>query len=55
MNGETEGRATNTWASYRAAFTNPRSQLNILVQIGLRKENDLPDVPLLTDLLMSDA
>jgi tripartite-type tricarboxylate transporter receptor subunit TctC len=53
--GETEGRATNTWASYRAAFTNPRSQLNILVQIGLRKENDLPDVPLLTDLVKSDA
>jgi tripartite-type tricarboxylate transporter receptor subunit TctC len=53
--GETEGRATNTWASYRAAFTNPRSQLNILVQIGLRNENDLPDVPLLTDLVKSDA
>jgi tripartite-type tricarboxylate transporter receptor subunit TctC len=52
--GETEGRATNTWTGYKASYPDPKSKLNVLVQIGLRKEPDLPDVPLLTDLLKND-
>ena len=53
--GETEGRATNTWTGYKASYPDPKSKLNVLVQIGLRREPDLPDVPLLTDLLKNDA
>jgi tripartite-type tricarboxylate transporter receptor subunit TctC len=52
--GETEGRATNTWTGYKASYPEPKSKLNVLVQIGLRKEPDLPDVPLLTDLVKND-
>jgi tripartite-type tricarboxylate transporter receptor subunit TctC len=53
--GETEGRATNTWTGYKASYPDPKSKLNVLVQIGIRKETDLPDVPLLTDLVKNDA
>jgi tripartite-type tricarboxylate transporter receptor subunit TctC len=53
--GETEGRATNTWTGYKASYPDAKSKLNVLVQIGLRREPDLPDVPLLTDLLQNDA
>jgi tripartite-type tricarboxylate transporter receptor subunit TctC len=53
--GETDGRATNTWSSYRASFADPKAKLNILVQIGLRKEIDLPDVPLLDELVKHDV
>jgi tripartite-type tricarboxylate transporter receptor subunit TctC len=50
--GELEGRATNPWVSYKA--TEPRlvaeKLIRPLVQIGLKKEHDLPDVPLLREL-----
>ena len=50
--GEVEGRGTNPWADYKA--TTPhlvRDKLIVpLVQVGLRKEPDLPHVPLLRDL-----
>jgi hypothetical protein len=50
--GEVEGRGSNSWATWK--FTRPdwikEKKINILVQIGLRKEQDLPDVPLLMDL-----
>jgi tripartite-type tricarboxylate transporter receptor subunit TctC len=52
--GEMEGRATNTWSSYKASFPDPKSKLNVLVQIGLRREADLPEVPLLSDLVKGD-
>jgi tripartite-type tricarboxylate transporter receptor subunit TctC len=52
--GETDGRATNTWSSYVASIAKPKENLNVLVQIGLRREADLPDVPLLTDLVTDD-
>ena len=52
--GEMEGRATNTWSSYKASFPDARARLNVLVQIGLRREPDLPDVPLLTELVKDD-
>lgn len=51
-NGEVEGRGSNDWVSWKA--TKPDwlrdRKINILVQIGLQKEPDLPDVPLLADL-----
>jgi tripartite-type tricarboxylate transporter receptor subunit TctC len=50
--GEVAGRGSNSWATWK--FTRPdwikEKKINILVQIGLQKEEDLPDVPLLMDL-----
>jgi tripartite-type tricarboxylate transporter receptor subunit TctC len=50
--GEVDGRGSNSWASWKA--TRPHwiaeKKINILVQIGLRKAADLPDVPLLMEL-----
>jgi tripartite-type tricarboxylate transporter receptor subunit TctC len=50
--GEVEGYAANPWNSLQSA--NPEivkeGKLTILVQVGTRKEKDLPDVPLLPDL-----
>jgi tripartite-type tricarboxylate transporter receptor subunit TctC len=53
---EIDGRASNTWASYKA--TTPAwvrdKKLNLLLQVGLQKEPELPDVPLLLDLARND-
>jgi tripartite-type tricarboxylate transporter receptor subunit TctC len=50
--GEVEGYAANPWSSLLSA--NPElvknRKLTFLVQIGLEKESDLPNVPLLSDL-----
>lgn len=50
--GEVEGRGTNTWASWRSAT--PRlvkdKLIRPLIQVGLKKEPELPNVPLLRDL-----
>ena len=55
-NGEVAGRGSNSWASYKA--TKPTwirdGKMNVLVQIGLTKAKDLPDVPLLMDLATND-
>ena len=54
--GEVDGRGSNSWASWKA--TRPDwlrdHKINILVQIGLTKAPDLPDVPLLMDLATND-
>jgi tripartite-type tricarboxylate transporter receptor subunit TctC len=49
--GEVMGR-TNTWASFKSSKPDwiRDGKINILVQIGLSKASDLPDVPLLMDL-----
>jgi tripartite-type tricarboxylate transporter receptor subunit TctC len=50
--GEVDGRGSNSWSSWKT--TRPdwlaQKKINILVQIGLKKARDLPDVPLLMDL-----
>ena len=50
--GEIEGRASNSWASWKS--TQPAwvadHKLNILVQVGLKRAPDLLDVPLLLEL-----
>jgi tripartite-type tricarboxylate transporter receptor subunit TctC len=50
--GEVAGRGSNSWGSWKG--TRPDwirdKKINILVQIGLKKTADLPDVPLLMDL-----
>ena len=54
--GEMEGRGANTWSSYKATTPNEvrDGKYNFLIQVGLRKEPDLPNVPLLTDLSRGD-
>lgn len=55
--GEIDGRGANMWASYKV--TNPNEirdhKFNALVQLGTRKEPDLPNVPLLVDLVKGDT
>jgi tripartite-type tricarboxylate transporter receptor subunit TctC len=55
--GEVEGRGSNAWASWKS--TKPEwvrdKKLNILVQVGLKRASDLPDVPLLMELASNDA
>jgi tripartite-type tricarboxylate transporter receptor subunit TctC len=50
--GEVDVRGSNSWTSWKA--TRPdwiaEKKINILVQIGLAKAPDLPEVPLLMDL-----
>jgi tripartite-type tricarboxylate transporter receptor subunit TctC len=54
--GEVQGKGSDSWAAWKA--TRPEwltgHKINILVQIGLEKEPDLPDVPLLMDLAGND-
>ncbi len=54
--GEIGSRGSNPWASWKA--TKPDwvkdKKINILVQIGLTKAVDLPDVPLLIDLATNE-
>jgi tripartite-type tricarboxylate transporter receptor subunit TctC len=51
--GEVGGRASISWASLKSASPDwlADSKVHVLVQIGLRKAPDLPDVPLLMDLV----
>lgn len=53
--GETEGRGTMPWNSLKSS--NPQyvkeKKVNILIQVGMKKEKDLPGVPLLRDQAVS--
>jgi tripartite-type tricarboxylate transporter receptor subunit TctC len=53
---EVDGRGSDSWASLKA--NNPAwikdGKVNILFQVGPRKEPDLPGPPLLTDLAQND-
>jgi tripartite-type tricarboxylate transporter receptor subunit TctC len=50
--GEVEGRATNPWASYVAVDPQYITEKKIIpiIQVGMTKEADLPNVPLLREL-----
>ncbi len=50
--GEVEGYAANPWAALAAASPElvKNKQLYILTQVGIAREKDLPDVPLLSEL-----
>ena len=54
--GELDGRGANMWASYKAINPNELRdhKFNMIIQLGLQKEPDLPDVPLLSDLVRGD-
>jgi tripartite-type tricarboxylate transporter receptor subunit TctC len=51
--GELHGRGANTWASYKATTPSEirERRLNVLMQIGLRKDPDLMHAPLLNDVV----
>jgi tripartite-type tricarboxylate transporter receptor subunit TctC len=55
--GEVEGRGGNAWASLKSSNRDwlEQKKLNMLVQIGLEREPELPDVPLLLDLVTNDT
>jgi tripartite-type tricarboxylate transporter receptor subunit TctC len=55
--GEVEGRGTNNLASWKATHSEwiKKKKLNILLQLGLAKDKELPNVPLLTDLVKGDT
>jgi tripartite-type tricarboxylate transporter receptor subunit TctC len=54
--GEVDGRGSNSWAAWKS--TKPEwvrdHKLNILVQIGLKRAADLPDVPLMLELATNE-
>lgn len=54
--GELDGHATSTWTSIQTMLHDEvrDGKINVLIQTGLRKEPDLPDVPLLSDLVKDD-
>lgn len=49
---EIDGRASNTWASYKATLPGwvRDKKLNYILQVGLKKDPELQEVPLLRDL-----
>ncbi len=54
--GEVAGRGSNSWASWKATRSDwiKDKKINILVQVGLKKSDDLADVPLLMDLAKNE-
>ena len=54
--GEVAGRGSNAWASWKSTKADwlKEGKIDILVQIGLEKAPDLPNVPLLMDLAKND-
>lgn len=54
--GELDGRSVNQWDGYKSLKPDAirNGQLHVLVQIAMKKEPDLPDVPLLIDLVKED-
>ena len=54
--GEIDGRGTNTWPSYKASFPDAvrNHYLVPIIQMGLEKDPDLPNVPLFIDLVKGD-
>ena len=53
---EVQGDGSNPWSTWRAAKPDwvKEGKIIPLVQIGLKKEADIPNVPLLTDLAAND-
>jgi tripartite-type tricarboxylate transporter receptor subunit TctC len=54
--GEVDGRGANMWATYKTQSPNEirDGKFNAVAQLGLVKEPDLPNVPLLADLVQGD-
>jgi tripartite-type tricarboxylate transporter receptor subunit TctC len=54
--GEIDGRANSIWASIKMTLHDEirAGRVNVLIQMGLRKEPELSEVPLLSDLVIGD-
>jgi tripartite-type tricarboxylate transporter receptor subunit TctC len=54
--GELDGHANSTWTSMQTMLHDEirDHKVNVLIQTGLRKEPELPEVPLLADLVRGD-
>src|SRR5205085_5215706 len=54
--GELDGHGTSTWTSIKTTLYNEfrDGKVNVLIQMGVRKEAELPDVPLLSELVVGD-
>jgi len=54
--GEVMGRGGNSWSSVQVSNASwiKENKINLLVQVGFEKEPDLPNVPLLLDLVKED-
>jgi tripartite-type tricarboxylate transporter receptor subunit TctC len=54
--GEIDGRASNSWASWKTTHPDwvKEKKIIVLVQVGLKRAPDLPDVPLLYELAGND-
>ena len=54
--GEVMGRGGNSWSSVLVSNASwiKENKINLLVQVGFEKEPDLPNVPLLLDLVKDD-
>jgi hypothetical protein len=54
--GEIDGRASNAWASWKSTRSDwvRDKKIIVLVQVGLQRASDLPDVPLLLELAHND-
>jgi tripartite-type tricarboxylate transporter receptor subunit TctC len=54
--GEIDGRASNSWASWKANQPGwlASKKINILMQVGLKRATDLPNTPLMLELAKSD-
>lgn len=54
--GEVMGRGGNSWSSLRTANASwlKENKINMLVQVGFKKEPELPQVPLLLDLVKDE-
>src|SRR5262249_51948365 len=54
--GEVGGRGSNSWASWKS--TRPQwlaeKKINILVQVGVKRNPELPDIPTMQDLAKND-
>lgn len=50
--GEVDGRGSNSWASWKSTKADwlKDKKVSILFQVGPKRESDLPDVPLLSEL-----
>lgn len=55
--GEVDGRAAVVWSGLKAGWPQwiADKKINVILQIGLRKEPDLVDVPLLIDLAKTEV
>jgi tripartite-type tricarboxylate transporter receptor subunit TctC len=55
--GEVEGRGGNAWASLKSSNKDwlDQKKISVLVQIGMEREPELPDVPLLLELVQGET